>query len=79
MKQHLAKAIEYVRQNRTWDDLDEAVALRRINELRCSLDFADAELSNKIADLLDEYGQENCLPEDWWRDITDTDEVFFEI
>ena len=60
---HFEKAIQYVRENRTWSEAEEAVALERINSLRSSIGSASSEIAMSISDLMEEYGAENDLPE----------------
>lgn len=72
-------ALQYVRDNKTWSDAQEEVAWERINELRCDIYTADAQIADSICDLFEEYGEENGLPEGWWYEITDEDEIFFDL
>lgn len=37
------------------------------------------EISDKIADLLEEYGEDNGLPEGWHLDYGDIEDFFMEI
>ena len=68
MNEHFDKAVAYVRENRGWTD-----------HYRCSIDFASPQIHSEICNLMDEYGEENGLPEDWWREFGDEDDVFFAI
>ena len=36
-------------------------------------------IADEINDLMEEYGQDNDLPEGWWFDLADTDEVFINL
>ena len=74
-KSHLDLAIQYVKENKTWKDYDEAKALDCINN-RLPL---PAEIKVKIAELMDEYGEANDLPEDWWCDQATEEDIFFMI
>jgi hypothetical protein len=76
---HFDKALQHVRDNKTWSDAQEALALERISHYRCGIDFADSEISNKINDLMEEYGEDNDLAEGWWLLYGDTDDVFFKL
>lgn len=70
-------AIAYVRENKTWSDAEEAVALENINHYRCSLDDG---IANKIMELLAEFAEETLgKDEDWVRENFDADDVFFEL
>ena len=76
---HFDKALQYVRDKKTWSDAQEALALERINHYRCGIDFADSEISNEINDLLEEYGENNDLAEGWWLEYEDIDNVFLKL
>lgn len=77
MRQHYEKAIQYVREHQHWSRAQEEVALENINNGRCSLQQASPVIAGIICDLMDEYGGDHDLPEDWWREFGDEDEVFF--
>ena len=74
---HYQKAIKYVRENRTWSDSQEKVALERINLYRCDISFADHGIADEINDLMEEYGQDNDLNEGWWLEFGNVDDIFF--
>lgn len=70
-------AIAYVRANVDIDDVRRAMTI--IDRQRCPLCQADPELDNQIYDLMEEYGQDNDLPECWWQSEIDEDEILFEL
>ena len=70
----LEGAIQYVRDNHSWTDEEEEEALKLIEYYRCGIDYASYNISNEIVDLMNEYGMENGLGEDWWDG--DTDNIF---
>lgn len=76
MEKHYEKAIQYVRDNRNWYEDEESVALRHIDEMRCPLSFAAPSIAENIADLMDEYGEDNDLPDGWWHEFGDEDDIF---
>lgn len=76
---HIKKAIQYVKDNRRWSDAEEQVALERIGNYRCGVDFAYPSIADEINDLMEEYGQDNDLPEGWWLEDTDIDEIFMQL
>lgn len=79
MERHFEQALEYVRKNHTWSEAEEAVALERIDHLRCGLQYVDSSISEEIHDLMEEYGEEHDLPEEWWYEIGDEDDVFMKL
>lgn len=79
MTNEIKKAIDYVRENKTWSELKDALALEKINTFRCDICFADSEIADEIADLMEEYGADNDLPEGWWRTEVTEDDIFFEL
>ena len=76
---HFEKAIQYVRENRTWSDAEEAAALERINSFRSSIGSASSKIAMSISDLMEEYGADNDLPEGWWLDEGDEDDIFMQL
>lgn len=73
------KAIRYIKKNKTWSDAEEQVALDRIGSFRSNLRFASPEISSEIYDLLEEFGAENDLPENWWLEYGDEDYFFMKL
>ena len=76
---HIDKALQYIRDNKTWSDEEEKVALQRIDHYRCSIDFASPSICEEIHDLMEEYGEDNDLEEGWWLEFGDEDDIFFEL
>ena len=70
-------ALQYVRDNRTWSDADDRVTIKRMGMYRRPLYSVSPTISNEIVKLMDEYGEENGLGEDWWDG--DTDKIFNEL
>jgi hypothetical protein len=70
-------AIAYVRMNVDMSDVKRAMTI--IDHQRCPLCQADPELDNQIYDLMEEYGEDNGLPEGWWLSELDEDEILFEL
>lgn len=78
-KEHFEKALQYVRDHKQWSDAEESVALDNINHYRCDINVASPSITNQIAILMDEYGEENGLPESWWTDFGYEDDIFFKL
>lgn len=70
-------AIIYVRANVDMNDVGRALYI--IDRQRCPLGQADPELDCQIHDLMEEYGEDNDLPEGWWLSELDEDEILFEL
>ena len=73
MKTHLEKAIKSIRER-----IDE----QEFNYMLCSAMLERASFSSmypreadEIADALEEYGQDNDLPEGWWCEYGDINEI----
>ena len=78
-KTDIQKAIDYVRDNMDEDDM--AILKAEMNKcynahLIPSEDVMDCD---KVVELLDEYGQENDLPERWWESECEIDEILCEL
>lgn len=70
----LAKALAYVREN--VDPVDIGKAIEKMAEYHCSLNGC---LADKIHDLLEEYGADNDLPEGWWEEFGDLDDIVYKL
>ena len=68
-------AIRYVRENKSWSDEEEAAALTRMDEERCSLSHANYRIADQIHELLEQFTKENDLPEEWWLDWFEEDSI----
>ena len=77
--EHLEKALQYIRDNKTWSDAHEEVALEYIGRLRCSIEQASKRIANEIAKLMGEYGIENGLEDDWWEGELTCDDIFWKL
>jgi len=77
MEQLFKQAIQYVKEHKDWSDAEEQVALEKIDHYRCNIDFAAPSISDKIHDLMEEFSDENDLPEGWWYEFGDEDDIFF--
>ncbi len=75
--ENLAKALAYVREN--VDPVDIGKALETMAEYRCPFNMVDDGLADKIQDLLEEYGADNDLPEGWWEEFGDLDDIVYKL
>lgn len=48
-------------------------------EMRCPFGLAYPLLADDISDLLEEYGEDNDLPEGWWCVYGDIDDIIEQI
>jgi len=58
----------YVRNNVEFFEERLQLALNKMERLRCSLRFADAELFDAIADKVSEWCSDNEVDVDYWED-----------
>lgn len=75
----IEEAIKYVRENKTWTDEEDTRALAIIGDARCGLDRADMKIATEIRDLMNEYGNDNGLEEDWYEKDMTIDDIFFKM
>ena len=73
MKTHFEKALDYVRKH--VDMLYISHCIVRAMEQRCPFSVSFPTSTDEITDLLEEYGQDNDLPEGWWCEHGDIDDV----
>lgn len=67
------KALEYVRKNIDIDYINDIVL--KGMQMRCPPSLVDVSLATKISDLLDDFAMDNDLPDDWWCETCDIDEI----
>ena len=74
----LREAIKYVREN--MDDCDLAILKAKVDKnFTQHMNPAYGIDDGKIIDLLEEYGQDNDLPEEWWEKYGDIDDILVKI
>ena len=72
----LNDAVSYVRDNRTWTDAEEAVALARLGAYGCGIQKASPKIAQAIVDLVDEFCEDDAREEGWWEKYFDVDDIF---
>ena len=77
MTRQMKDAIAYAREN---IDREEIVyAIFKMDKYRCPLRQTGTNLDMKISDLMEEYSADNDLPEGWWLEEMDIDDIIFEL
>lgn len=76
---NLEQALQYVREHKTWTEEQETRALLEIDHSRCPLRMTHdgREIEEGIHDLMEEYSDENYLPEEWWYEEGDAEDIFW--
>lgn len=75
---HLEQAVAYVKDN--VDKYHVIATFNRAFREHSSLQAVDPALSYEIYDLMEEYGEDNDLPENWWLNEVDGEEdIFFAV
>lgn len=74
---NINKALAYVRKNVDIDYINYIV--QKSMQMRCPPSMVDALLADDVRDLLNDYSVDNDLPEDWWCEERDIDEIIMEI
>lgn len=72
----MKRALDYVRKH---IDVDLNLCIVSAMNMRCPFSVAYPLVADNIADLLEEYGQDNDLPEGWWCEYGDIDEIVEQI
>lgn len=78
-KSEIDKAIDYVKENMDEDDM--AILKAEINK-SYNMHLIPTENTvncSKVIDLLEEYGQENDLPEGWWESECEISEILVKL
>ena len=81
MNKTMKEAIKYVREHSTWTEEEETRALVAVDHMRCPLrhTYEGEKICDEIYDLMEEYSDDNDLPEGWWLEETDEEEIFWEL
>ena len=77
MTDDLKSAIAYVREQLGEEELDVIRALR--NKAALFREPIPADYSDKVYNLLEEWGEEHDLPEGWWANEADMEDILTEI
>ena len=73
METHIEEALDYVRKYVDMRYINHCIV--RAMEMRCAFSLAFPLEADNISDLLEEYGQDNDLPEGWWCEECDIEEI----
>ena len=71
------KAIKYVSENIDMVDVDYAAY--KMGRYRCPLTMINPSLADSITEYMDEWGEEHELPEDWWIEMGDVDDILYKL
>lgn len=70
-------AIDYVRK---YVDMDEVRStIKKLEETREPLYRVNKKLCDEIYSLMEEYSQDNDLPERWWMNDDDEESILFKL
>lgn len=72
-KSNLQKALDYVREQMDDDKLAVVRAQRNYNWVHRML--VQTDYDEEIFDLLEEWGEEHGLPEGWWENEADMEDI----
>lgn len=74
---HLDKALKYVREHIDFQDVRNKIV--NTMEMLCPFSVSYPTLADDIVDLLEEYGEDKYLPECWWCEYGDIDDIIVQI
>lgn len=69
----LEKALVYVRTSIDMEYINKCIVSSM--EMRCPFSIAYPLVADDISDLLEEYSEDNDLPEGWWLEYGDIDDI----
>lgn len=78
-KSDIDKAIDYVREQMDKDDMTILQAEMNKCYKMHLIPNEDVIDCSKVIDLLEEYGQDNDLPEGWWENEGDIDDILLKL
>lgn len=70
---HIEKALEYIRESVDLEHVGYMIIQSKLQRMPVS--FMYSSFTDDVQDLLEEYGQDNDLPEGWWCEECDIDEI----
>lgn len=76
-KSNLQKALDYVREQ--MDDYKLAVVRAQRNHNWVHRMLVQTDYDEEIQDLLEEWGEEHDLPEGWWANEADMEDILMEV
>lgn len=71
------KALNYVRKN--IDEAYLAFLSNKANVMRCPISLVDPLFADTVYDLLEEFVDDNELPENYWMEFGDIDDILNEL
>ena len=71
------KALSYVRKHIDKDYL--AYLSNKASAMRCPISLIDPILADTVYDLLEEFGEDHELPESYWMEFWDIDDIMNEL
>lgn len=74
---YLEEAIQYVRQHVDMKEVRHSIG--QMEQKREPLYVANSHLHYLIHNLLEEFGEDNDLPDGWWMDEKEIDDILFEL
>ena len=77
MNTHFGKVLYYVRMYVDMTYINHCIVMAM--EMRCPFSLAYPLEADEITDLLEEYGEGNGLPEGWWSEYGDIDDIVEQI
>ena len=77
MSNIIEKALVYVRKNIDMDYLSHLS--NKASTMRCAISVVDATFSDMVYDLLEEFCDDNELPENYWMEFGDIDDIMNEL
>ena len=78
-KSDIDKAIDYVREQMDKDDMTILQAEMNKCYKMHLIPNEDVMDCSKVIDLLEEYGQDNDLPEGWWMEYGEIDDILINL
>lgn len=77
MSNIIEKALSYVRKNIDMDYL--AFVSSKASAMRCPISLVDPLFADTVYDLLEEFVDDNELPENYWMEFGDIDDILNEL
>ena len=77
MSNIIEKALNYVLKNIDEDYLSHLS--NKASTMRCPISLVDPLFADTVYDLLEEFGEDNELPENYWMEFWDIDDILNEL
>lgn len=68
-------AMDFIKCEKSWSDKDALAAIEKMRNDKCHLKDVNESIYQEINKLMEHFGEDNCLPYNWWRNEAEEDDI----